>query len=97
MLNDELDQLVTGNKGEYQPRYGDDDRLRHVPYHGEDAGGEVRRGHAHIGGDLPDTGVDRIENAREIAHDPADQQFFEPFRYRVKNTAQIDYLFLSSG
>ena len=72
MLNDELDQLVTGNEGEYQPRYGDNDRFRHVPYHGKNAGGEVRRGHAHIGGDLPDTGVDRIENACEIAHDPAD-------------------------
>ena len=96
MLDDELYQLVTGNEGEDQPRYGEDDRLRHVPYHGEDARREVRRGHAHIAGDLPHTGVDRIENACEIAHYPADKKLFEPVRYRVKNTAQIKYLVLSS-
>ena len=73
------------------------DRLRYIPYHGEDAGGEARRGHAHIGGDLPHAGIDRIENTREVAHDPADKKLFEPVCYRVKNTAQIDYLVLSSG
>jgi hypothetical protein len=71
-------------------QYGDDDRLRHIPYHGEDAGGEARRGHAHIGGDLPHAGIDRIENTCEVAHDPADKKLFEPVCYCVKNTAKID-------
>ena len=97
MLDDELYQLVTGNEGEDQPRYGDDDGLRYAAYHGEDAGGEARRGHTHIGGDLPHAGVDRIENTCEVAHDPADKKLFEPVCDCVKNTAQIDYLVLSSG
>ena len=44
MLNDELDQLVTGNEGEDQPRYGMMTVSDTAAYHGEDARGEASPG-----------------------------------------------------
>ena len=76
LLDNELDQLIGGNKGEDQTGNRQYHRFRKLPYEGKDPGVPRRRGRPHLHRNLSDTGIDRIKKPREVAHDSLDQKPF---------------------
>ena len=73
-----LYQLIGGNKGQHQTGNRQDHRFGKLAYKGENPGVPSRRGSPHLYRNLPDLGVDVIGEPLQVAHDPANQQLFEP-------------------
>lgn len=78
MLDDELDQFIAGDKGEDDPRNGDNDVFRYRMDHGVDAGFKDFRCGSHLVCDAADLLVDSVEQAGEIVHDAAGEDPFQP-------------------
>ena len=80
LLDNELDQLIGGNKGEDQTGNRQYHRFRKLPDQGEHPGVPCRRGCSHLHRYLSDSGIHRVKKPREVAHDALNQKPFEPFR-----------------
>ena len=76
LFDNELDQLIGGNKGEDQTGNRQYHRFRKLSYQGEHPGVPCRRGGSHLHRNLSDTGIDRIKKPCKVAHDTLDQQLF---------------------
>lgn len=88
MIDDQLDQLVAGNKRQDHPGDRHDDRFRDVPDHGEDAGRKGGRRPPYLGCNIPNLLVDRIKHPREVVHDAIDEHSLEPISNLLKDCIQ---------
>ena len=86
VVHQHLDELIGHHEGQHQPRYGEDDGLGELAYHGEHPGVPCRRGHPYLCRDLSDLLVHPREEPAEVLHDALDQKGFEPFRDGVEDT-----------
>ena len=77
-VHDHLDQLIAHHEGENCPGNGDNDVIRQGFDHIEHAGVPALGRGAHRARDLSHLAVEAVEQAVQIAHDAADQQFLDP-------------------
>ena len=76
LFNNELDQLIGGNKGQNQTGNRQYHRFGKLPYEGKDPGVPRRRGRPYLYRNFSDSGIDRIKKPCEVAHDPLNQKLF---------------------
>ena len=76
--SDKLDQLVTGNERQDQPRNWHDDIFGNVPDHREDSGLETRRRLCELFCHFTDLAVQIRERIIQIVHDAGYQNFLQP-------------------
>ena len=82
MIDNHLDQFVTGDNRKDNACNRDNDRFRHIPNHREYPRREIRRGCSHLRRNIANLLVDCIKHPGQMIHNPADQHFFQPFGNR---------------
>ena len=87
VVNNHLNQLVVGNKGENHACNRDDDGFGDILNHAENPRRKCRRGCTDLGCNISDPLIHRIKHPGQILHDSTDQHFFQPvsnlFEYAV--------------
>ena len=88
VVNNHLDQFITGNEGENHTCNRDDDRFRDISDHAENPRRKSRRGCSDLGCNVSNSLIHRIKHPGQILHDSTDQHFFQPvcnlFEYAVQ-------------
>jgi len=79
VADDQLDQLITGDKCQDNSGNRHDDILRECPDHGKHARLEIRRRLTYLCGNFPDLVIYHVKGMGQGIHNDRNQQGFQPF------------------
>lgn len=88
MVDDHLDQLIAGDKGQKDARNGQDHRLRDALDHCKNPRREIRRGRAYLRGNGANLFIHGVEQPGQVVHDCGYKHFFEPVGDLLKEFVQ---------